>query len=293
VSFTVADAAALPELAIAGFAALVGATVGSFLNVVIARVPQGLSIVRPRSRCPRCGAPIAWHDNVPLVSWVLLRARCRACRAPIPWRYPLVELLGAVAGAASVLRHGPSLASVVELAFVALLVALAFIDLDTWLLPHALTWPVIGLGVVGAALGAGAAPSLRASLAGAGAGWLGFAAVSVVGARVLRKEALGFGDVWLLSGLGAFFGIGGLLPLVLLASVQGSVAGLVLLALGKHERGPEVAPPPEGGQGDGEAEWVPPRHAIPLGPFLALAAVEWLYGARWLAAVLPGLDVFL
>jgi leader peptidase (prepilin peptidase)/N-methyltransferase len=273
-------------------------------------------VVRPRSRCPACGAPIAWYDNVPVISWLVLRARCRACRAPIAWRYPLVELLGAGAGAASVLRHGPTLDALLELAFVLLLVALAFIDLDTWLLPHALTWPLIALGLAAAAVGAGPASSLSASLAGAAAGWGAFAVVSLAGSRLLGKEALGWGDVWLLAGLGAFLGLRALLPVVLLASVQGSVVGVALIALRKAEPGPRedagpAAPPaaaepparpapadapvdvaiPPGGAA--EPEWTPPRHAVPFGPFLALAALEWLYGASTLAAAIPGLDVFL
>lgn len=294
--------------ALAGAAAIFGAILGSFLNVVIARVPQGLSVVRPRSRCPRCLAPIAWYDNVPVASWLVLRARCRACRAPIPWRYPLVEVLGAGAAAASVLRHGPTLAAAFELAFVALLVCLALIDLDTWLLPHALTWPVIAVGVGAAALGAGAAPSLRSSVTGAAVGWAAFAIVSFGGSRLLKKETLGFGDVWLLAGLGAFLGLRAILPVVLLASVQGSVVGLALLALGKGESGVDArsraaaagAPVPPEGAPDGEAparaeadaDWIPPRHAIPFGPFLALAALEWLYAAPLLATAIPSLSVF-
>src|SRR5512143_1680610 len=88
------------------WALALGAVVGSFLNVVIARVPAGQSIVRPRSRCPRCGAPIAWYDNVPVLSWVLLGARCRGCRVRIPVRYPLVEVIGAGVALAALLRHG-------------------------------------------------------------------------------------------------------------------------------------------------------------------------------------------
>ncbi len=303
-------------LELAAVAFLFGATIGSFLNVVVARVPHGGSVVRPRSRCPRCGAPIAWYDNVPIVSWVALRARCRACRAPISWRYPLVEALGGAASVAAVLRHGPSLDALAELAFVALLLALAFIDLDTWLLPHALTWPVIALGLAAAAAGAGAAPSLSSSAAGAAAGWVAFALVSVVGERVLKKEALGFGDVWLLAGLGAFLGAGALLPVVLLASIQGSAAGVVLLLTGRGERGSgrspggtadpaageepageagapaDAAGPPGAGDVSSDDGWVPPRHAIPFGPFLVLGAVEWLYAAGSIAAAVPALRVF-
>jgi leader peptidase (prepilin peptidase)/N-methyltransferase len=273
-------------------AALVGGMVGSFLNVVIARVPAGLSVVSPRSRCPRCETPIAWYDNLPVLSWILLRARCRACRLPISIRYPLVELAGALAGWLALARNGPTWAALAEFALVALLLALAAIDLDTWLLPHRLTWPLIALGLLAAALGVAPAPSLASSALGAALGFGGFALVSLAGERLLKKEALGFGDVFLLGGLGAWLGAGALLPVILLASVQGSVVGVALILLGRSQPGPEAAgegaPPAEGG----EAPWVPPRHAVPFGPFLVAGALEWLWLGEPLAAAVPLLGIF-
>jgi leader peptidase (prepilin peptidase)/N-methyltransferase len=276
----------VPRLAVALWAALVGGAVGSFLNVVIARVPAGESVVSPGSRCPRCRRPIAWYDNVPVVSWLVLRGRCRGCRAAISVRYPLVELLGALAGLAAWWRHGLSAAAAAELLLVATLLALAFIDLDTWLLPHALTWPLIPLGVAAAALGVGPAGGWRAAALGAGIGFGLFATLSLVAAKILKKDALGFGDVWLLAGIGAWLGVAALLPVILLASIQGAVVGVALLAVGRAEKGPD---------GGGAAQpdgWVPPRNAIPFGPFLVLATLEWLYGAAVIAAAVPALDVF-
>jgi leader peptidase (prepilin peptidase) / N-methyltransferase len=271
---------------VAVFGALLGAVVGSFLNVVIARVPAGQSVVRPRSRCPRCHAPIAWYDNVPIVSWIALRARCRRCRAPISARYPLVE--GAVAGAAlfALARHGVGAAALAELVLVALLLALAAIDLDTWLLPYALTLPLIALGLGASALGLTLAGGFASAAAGAAVGFGVFAAIALVGERLLKKEALGWGDVWLLAGIGAWLGLPALLPVVLLASLQGSVVGLVLLRLGRGEPGPE-----EGGAATADG-WIPPRHAVPFGPFLAAGAVEWLYLAEPISRVFPALDAF-
>ena len=121
---------------------------GSFLNVVIARVPEGESIVRPRSRCPSCRTPIAWHDNLPVVSWLVLRGRCRSCGVRISPRYLVVELLGAAPALVAWQRHGLAASAAVELAFVALLLALAAIDLDRWELPHELTRPLVALGLV-------------------------------------------------------------------------------------------------------------------------------------------------
>jgi leader peptidase (prepilin peptidase) / N-methyltransferase len=281
--------------------ALVGAIVGSFLNVVIARVPEGLSVVHPGSRCPRCGAGIRWYDNIPVLSFLLLRARCRGCGAPISWRYPLVEVLGAAAAVIAFERHGPSGAALAELAFADLLLALAFIDLDTWLLPHALTVPLLVGGQVAAAYGLAVAPSPASSAAGLVLGMTAFAVVALVGEKVFKKEALGFGDVWLLGGIGAWLGAPGLLPVVLLASTQGAIVGGVLLALGRGQPGPAAAPPPppagDAGAGlppagDGDEAWIPPRHAIPFGPFLAAAALEWLYLAEPLARAVPLLRPF-
>jgi len=299
----VTDSSALLAWLGASWSFVLGAAVGSFLNVVIARVPAGLSIVRPASRCPRCHAPIAWTDNVPLLSWVLLRGRCRRCRAPISWRYPLVELLGGLAALAAYARHGLAPSALAEFAFAAALIALAFIDLDTWLLPHGITVPLLVAGLVLSAVGLSPA-SLPGSLSGAALGFGFFALVAFVGEKVLKKEALGFGDVWLLGAIGAWLGARALLPVVLLASVQGTVVGLALILLGRSEPGPSPGQPESGGEGDAGTEppegrvgepadgWVPPRHAVPFGPFLAAGALEWVWLQAWLAAAVPSLSLF-
>lgn len=280
--------------------ALVGSVVGSFLNVVIARLPLGESVVHPRSRCPRCGAGIAWYDNVPVLSWLLLRARCRRCRAPISARYPLVELLVAVLGALAVQRHGVAPAAAAELAFGAFLVALAFIDLDTWLLPFVLSVPFAALGLAAGGLHLAPSRTIGDALLGAGVGFLSFYVVHLVGEKVFRREAMGFGDVVLLGGIGAWLGVRALLPVILLSSLQGSLVGVALLALGKGQPGPpEASAAPAVADGsDAEArpleedDWIPPRNAIPFGPFLALAAAEWLLLGAWLARAVPFLSPF-
>jgi leader peptidase (prepilin peptidase) / N-methyltransferase len=281
-----------PGWLLQAFAALVGAMVGSFLNVVIARLPAGQSVVTPRSRCPRCGQAIAWYDNLPVLSWLLLRARCRACREPISIRYPLVELAGGAAGWLALARHGPTPRALAEFTLVALLLALAAIDLDTWLLPHRLTWPLLALGLAAAGLGISPAPSLGSAALGGALGFGAFALVSLVSERLLGKEALGFGDVFLLAGLGAWLGAGALLPLVLLASLQGSVVGLALILVGRSQPGPEVAPGSRAAAGGEEAPWVPPRHALPFGPFLVAGALEWLWLGERLGSAIPLFGVF-
>ena len=324
------DAGHIFRWLIYGWTVLVGAVVGSFLNVVIARVPAGESIVSPRSRCPQCKAFIRWYDNVPVVSWLVLRARCRACGSRISARYPAVEALGAAAALVAVSRHGLSGAAAAEFAFAAALFALAFIDIDTWLLPNAITWPLIAFGLVMGWLGVTPAGSALSAAYGAGLGFAAFGLVAWLGEKVFRKEALGFGDVWLLAGLGAFMGPAGLLPIVLLASIQGATVGLALLALGKGEPGTEApSRPTDGGRGapalrrDGdpatarrdadavrpgadvtrarsglpdarpeEDDWVPPRHAVPFGPFLVAGALEWLWFGGLLARAVPVLQLF-
>jgi leader peptidase (prepilin peptidase)/N-methyltransferase len=270
-----------------------GAVVGSFLNVVIARLPAGQSIVRPRSRCPRCLTPIAWYDNVPVLSWLLLRARCRSCRAPIAIRYPLVELAGGLAAYAAVARHGLAPAALVEFAFVATLLVIALIDLDTWSVYRVVSFPLVGLGLLANALGWGGAPSLRASLVGAAVAfgalglfaWGSTALFRRIGRIGPDEEAMGFGDVHILTAVGANLGIAALLPAVLLAAIQGTVVGVALMLLGRATRGAKDggAPLPDG--------FVPPRNAVPFGPFLALGALEWLYLSSLAARAIPALDL--
>ncbi len=284
---------------VTAWVAVVGATLGSFLNVVIARLPAGESVVAPRSRCPRCGHVIAWYDNIPIASWFALRGRCRSCRGQISPRYPLVEAAIAAAAVAAFLRHGLTVAAFAELVLVALLVALALIDLDTWQLPHGLTWPLIAVGLLVSASGRGPASGTSSAL-GTAVGFAVFGAVWLLGEKVLHRELMGLGDAFLLAGIGAWLGLGALLPVVLLASVQGSVVGLVQLALGRSRPGPptqgqaetSAAPGTEGGEVSRQEEWVPPRHSVPFGPFLAAGALEWLFLGAWVAKGLPILAVF-
>jgi len=256
---------------------LVGLCIGSFLNVVIARVPRGESVVRPRSRCPGCREPIAGYDNIPVVSWLILRGRCRRCGQPISPRYPLVEIVCAVLVFAVWRRFGPGGVFLGYAAFAATLLALTFIDLDTWLLPHQITWPLLALGLLSPAWN----PEVGwiDAAVGAGAGFSAFALVALIGEKLLKKETMGWGDVWLLAGIGAWLGWQALLPVIVLSSLQGAVVGIALLAI---RRPAADRPVPADLQ---DSDWVPPRHAVPFGPFLALGALEVLFlgdlMARW------------
>lgn len=283
-------AESLPGWFLALFAFLFGSLVGSFLNVVIARVPTGMSVITPRSRCPGCEHPIAGYDNVPVLSWLLLRGKCRRCGIAISPRYPFVELAVGLLAVAVVRHFGATWWALAVFAFVCALVALTYIDLDHWLLPRSITIPFIALGIGASLLPGG--PGIVSSALGAGTGFASFVVLGFLAERILKKEALGGGDVWLLAMIGAWLGLASLLPVVLLASLQGALIGGVLLFLAKRRQQATAMPPPKP-TGDAELdEWVPPEGAVPFGPFLALGAAEYLFfGERlvgWYLGLLTG-----
>lgn len=217
--------------------AILGLIVGSFLNVVIARVPAGESVVAPASRCPRCATAIRPRDNIPLLSWLLLRGRCRACAAPISWRYPAVEAMTAVAFAAIVWRLGARWETPAYLYIAAVGIALAVIDLDTRRLPNVLTLPSY---IVGAVLLTGAAAIEHSwfSLARAATGLVALYALYFILA-VAKSGGMGFGDVKLAGVVGMFLGFLGWGPLVVGAFLMfflGGLGGVVLMAVGRAGR---------------------------------------------------------
>jgi leader peptidase (prepilin peptidase) / N-methyltransferase len=244
-----------------------GALWGSFLNVVIVRLPRGESIVFPASHCVACGAPIRAYDNIPVLSYLILRGRCRHCGSRYSARYPLIELVAGLAAAGSVECFGLGVAALGFFVFLMLLLAIAAIDLEHWIIPHELSWPGIAVGLLFSPFNPNT--TILGAVAGAAIAFAAFTLLAWVGEKVLKREALGLGDRWLLAMEGAFLGAGALLPLIFLASVQGSIVGIGLIALGRAQKGDQAT-----GHEDG---WVPPRNAIPFGPFLALAGAEWLF----------------
>lgn len=184
-------------------AAAFGACLGSFANVLIHRLPRNEGVVRGRSNCPGCGHTIAWYDNLPLVSWLVLRGRCRACAARISWRYPAVEFAGAALAVGCTVGFGPTPTAAWVFAFVSLLLVIALVDWQHMIIPHTLT-------VTGIVLGLGFAPwcgpGLGASLLGILVGGGTVLALSE-GYRLVRGEAgMGGGDVVLMAMIGAFLG---------------------------------------------------------------------------------------
>jgi leader peptidase (prepilin peptidase)/N-methyltransferase len=259
---------------------VVGAMVGSFLNVCIHRLPRGESVVKPRSRCPKCGHVIHWYDNVPVISWVLLGAKCRECRAPIHWMYPLVELVTAALFLAVYWKFGMTLASPVYMAFVGAMVLVTFVDLTDWIIPNEVTFPGIPLGVV-CALVAMIYPesgllyddplmSFVGLLIGGGSLYL----MDMLSLLLLKKRGMGFGDVKLMAMFGAFFGPLGVLVIIVIASFFGSAIGLtiIILSRGKPTELPET---PEGEEDDDAM--TPGGHYLPFGPYLVLGALAYLF----------------
>jgi leader peptidase (prepilin peptidase)/N-methyltransferase len=279
------DLANAAPVFLASWLTVLGLIVGSFLNVVIARVPHGLSVVSPRSRCPLCGHSLSWFENIPVFSWLFLRARCRSCKAPISIRYPAIELLTGALYLACLARFDWTLELGAALVLVTLLVPLTFIDLEHWILPFELTIPGIVSGLIFGLLH-GAQGALDAAI-GAAVGFFSFWLLEWVGLKVFKKEALGGGDKYLLAMLGAFLTYRPMLGLIFLASIQGAIVGSLLLAIhGRAGPAPSPAEPTEAPL-DGEEDWVPSATSIPYGPWLSLAGLEVLLLSEPMADILP------
>ena len=256
--------------------AMLGLCIGSFLNVVIHRLPlmmerhwrlesaellgvsiepvPALTLALPRSRCPACGHQIHWSENIPLLSYVALKGKCSACKAPISMRYPAIELLTAALFAACGWRFGAQPSVLLWCALSATLVALAFIDLDTQFLPDDLTLPLMWAGIVSAALGWIATP-LGASVGGAVVGYGSLWLVCQAYRLIRGKQGMGAGDFKLLAALGAWLGWQLIPSIILLSSAVGAAVGIGLIVLRQHDRD------------------VP----IPFGPYLAGGGIAALF----------------
>jgi leader peptidase (prepilin peptidase)/N-methyltransferase len=249
-----------PPAIILTFTAVLGLCVGSFLNVVIARLPAGRSIAHPASACPRCGKAIAWYDNLPVLSYALLRGRCRNCRESISWRYPAVEIACGMLFALAYRRFelGTALAS--ALILLAGLVAITVIDLDHQIIPDVLSLPGITVGVLFSLApdGIGWAPALLGVLLGGGV----FLVIIVASTLVIGQAGMGVGDVKLGAMLGAFLGWKLVLLSILLSVLLGGPLAATLLATGRKGR----------------------TDPIPFGPFLAVGGLISLFWGEAIVA---------
>ena len=277
-----------PALAIAGVFAL-GLLVGSFLNVVILRLPRRLQwqwerdsrdlleieaiagpgedappgIVIERSHCPKCGHQLSVSENIPVLSFLMLGGKCRACKAPISWQYPAVELITGVLFALVVWRYGATTQALAALAFTGFLVAMSGIDLRTTLLPDNLTLPLLWLGLLLSLVPVFVVPSQ--AIIGAAVGYLSLWSVYWAFKLLTGKEGMGYGDFKLLAAIGAWCGVSAILPVLLMSSLVGAIIGSIWLAL----KGRDRATP------------------IPFGPYLAVAGwIQLFWGGDLLQAYL-------
>jgi leader peptidase (prepilin peptidase) / N-methyltransferase len=238
----------MTPLVFAALATLVGAIIGSFLNVCIHRLPLGRSIVFPPSACEVCTRELSWYENVPIVSWLLLGARCRTCNASLSVRHPLVEALTALMFGAAAWHYGASALLASRLVFGCALIVLFAIDFDHHLLPNVITLPGIGVGLAFSVI---AEPGWLASFIGAVVGGGSLWLIAELYYRVRHEEGLGMGDVKMLAMIGAFIGWQLMLVTLMMASVAGALVGLIVIALRKGDM----------------------KYALPFGTFLALGAV--------------------
>ncbi len=240
-----------------------GAVIGSFLNVCIYRIPKDESIIRPASRCTSCGKPVRFYDNIPLVSYILLMGKCRDCKTKLSFRYPMIEFLNAVLYVIVLEKFnaGPPWILLVYFVFVSSLVVIFFIDLDYQIIPNSITLPGIPLAVI---LGSTILPDpfLRYELLGIKASIIGFLAgggffylVAILGKAILKKEAMGGGDIKMMAMVGGLLGWKGVILTTFMGSLLGSIIGGALILLKGREWGSR----------------------IPFGPYLALGALISLF----------------
>ncbi len=234
-------------------AGLFGAVIGSFLNVTIVRLPADESVIRPRSKCPYCGAPVAWYDNIPILSWIWLRARCRQCRAPISVQYPLVEAATAALWGLAAWRYGITIDALAGAVFGTMLLGIAVTDAKHYLIPDEYTLGGLVMGLL-FALRDGPVGVVTA-VVGAAVGFGLLFAVAWAGEKAFRKEAMGGGDIKMLAMVGAFVGWKG----VLLTVFGGALLGTLVFVPLTIRR----------------------RKLVPFGVFLAAAAgLTFVWGER-------------
>ncbi len=236
-----------------------GLLLGSFGNVVIYRLPKDLSVVRPRSHCYKCNKMVAWFDNIPVFSWFILGGKCRNCKAPFSFRYPFVEFLTGIVFLALYLHLGLSWTLLEYSLFAYCLIIVSFIDLDHMILPDEFTLSGIVIGLVGAALNPERdfMPALWGVLLGGGFLW----AVAVIYQALRKQEGMGGGDIKLLAWMGAVLGWTSIPFIILTSSVLGTFIGVFQMMKAKSNS-------------EGLST------AIPFGPFLALAAIIYIFGGK-------------
>jgi len=235
------------------FFTVAGAAVGSFLNVLIGRIPEGQSIIYPSSHCPKCKHDIRFYDNIPLISYLILRGRCRDCQEKISLRYPVVEAITAVMSLLLFWKFGLSLKYLFSFVFTAALIVITFIDLDLQIIPDVITLPGIPLFFLAAVFFMDV--KVMEALLGLFIGGGCLFAIAFVYEFITKREGMGGGDIKLLAMMGAFLGWKSLFFILFVSSLLGAVVGIsTMIAKGKDM-----------------------KYAVPFGPFLSVAAVAYLF----------------
>lgn len=247
----------VPEWLMNLWISLLGLVIGSFLNVVIARLPDRQSLSKPGSKCPNCGYALKWFDNIPVLSFLFLRGKCRGCRAPISFRYPVVELLTALLFLTVKLRFGLTpLLFIRDFPFVSILIAITFIDLETRLIPDPLSIGGLGIGLLTAYFTPGI--GLLLSVVGAALGFGLFYGIAWYYQMRTGRSGMGGGDIKFIAMLGAFLGPYGVLTTIFVSSILGTVIGLTYAWITRRRDG-----------GEGSLLKV----SLPYGPFLVIGGL--------------------
>lgn len=229
------------------FAFLFGTAIGSFLNVLIYRIPRRISIIHPGSSCPRCRRPIEWYENIPIVSFLALRGRCRGCHQPISIHYPLVELLTGILFLVLFLRHGLRFEFFFYIYFFCALIVISGIDFTHQIIPDLFSMSGIAVGLLFQILEGNFLAGLIGMVFGGGLILL----IRVIGGRVYKKEVMGMGDVYLTAMIGSFVGFPVIIPAIFLGALTGAVLGIIFIVSTQQSR----------------------ESPIPFGPFLSIGGV--------------------
>jgi len=236
-----------------GLSGILGAIIGSFMNVCIYRMPRSLSIVFPGSHCPNCNASIRFYDNIPILSYVFLKGRCRHCHERISLRYPIVEAINTTFYLLIFCKYGWTLSTVAFCLFVSLLIVISFIDLDFRIIPDSLSLSGISLGILASLFIREITPiqSILGILSGGGFLFL----IAFLYEKIMHKEGMGGGDIKLIAMIGAFIGWQGIPFVILSSSFIGALVGIVFIIVMKKDT----------------------KFAIPFGPFLSMGAILYLF----------------
>jgi leader peptidase (prepilin peptidase)/N-methyltransferase len=236
------------KILFAVFSSIFGCVIGSFMNVLIFRIPRKLSIVKPNSFCPRCKKPIPWYENIPVISYIMLGGQCSQCHAPISIQYPLIEIITGGVFLYSFLKFGFSYDFVFHVLFFFVLIVISGIDLTHQLIPDIFSFPGIALGLIYHLMNGTILNSVAGLVFGGGL----ILVIRIIGGKVYKKEVMGMGDVYLCAMIGAFVGFPYIIAAIFLGALSGAVLGIIYIVSTRQDR----------------------ESAIPFGPFLSIGGIS-------------------